>query len=68
MKDHKTSLIGFFLGLFAVVAGAFGVTAWFLTEASSITTLTLLVVVTAFGIITCAFHIWNRTSSHHNTD
>lgn len=67
-KAHKTSLIGFFLGMFAVVAGAFGVTTWFLTEASSTTTLTLMILIASFGIITCGLHIWNRTSSNHNTD
>ena len=68
MKAHKTSLIGFFLGLFAVITGAFGVTTWFLTEASSITTLMLLIVITVFGIVTCGFHVWNKTSSNHNTE
>jgi hypothetical protein len=68
MKDHKTSLIGFFLGLSAVVAGAFGGITWLLTEAASITTLILLIVITAFGIVTCGFHVWNKTSSNHKTD
>src|SRR5699024_12487028 len=68
MKDHKTSLVGFFLGLFAVITGAFGVTTWFLTEASAITTLMLLNVITVFGIVTSPFHVWNKTSSKPNTD
>src|SRR5699024_6212827 len=68
MKDHKTSLVGFFLGLFAVITGAFGVTTWFLTEASSITTLMLLIVITVFGLGSCSVHLWNKTSSNHNTE
>ena len=52
MMDHKTSLVGFFLGLLAVVTSAFGITVWFLTEASSTTTLTLMIVIATFGVIT----------------
>lgn len=59
--DHKISLIGFFLSLLAVVAGAFGIAIWFLSEVSSTTTLTLLMVITAFGVMTCGFYIWSRT-------
>lgn len=66
--DHKTSLVGFFLGLLAVVTSAFGITVWFLTEASSTTTLTLMIVIATFGVITCGFHIWNRTSPTQKQD
>ena len=68
MRAQKTSWLGFFLGLFAIAASVFGIVAWLLTEASSIITLTLMILIASFGIITCGLHIWNRTSSNHNTD
>ena len=64
MRAQKTSWLGFFLGLFAIAASVFGIVAWLLTEASSIITLTLMILIAAFGVITCAFHVWNKTSSH----
>lgn len=64
MRAQTTSRLGFFLGFFAIAASVFGIVAWLLTEASSITTLTLMILIAAFGVITCAFHVWNKTSSH----
>ncbi|MDR7346150.1 hypothetical protein J2S62_000407 [Enteractinococcus fodinae] len=64
MKSRRTRLIGFLLGLFAVLVSVFGSIAWFLTEASSTNTLTMMIVIASFGAITCGFHIWNSISSN----
>lgn len=63
MKNRKTRLIGFLLGLLAVVGSVIGIIAWFLTESSSVNTLTLMIVIASMGAITCGFHISKSTSS-----
>lgn len=67
MKNRKTRLIGFLLGILAVVVSVFGIIAWFLTEASSINTLTLMIVIASIGAITCGFHISKSTSPTQKT-
>ena len=63
MKNRKTRLVGFLLGLLAVVGSVIGIIAWFLTEASSINTLTLMITVASIGAITCGIHISKSPSS-----
>lgn len=59
-RRYRASVIGFILGLAAIVISAFGIAAWFISEATSTTTLTLLVVTAVIGVVACAFHLWSR--------